>query len=298
MRTNVFDLGVAFYHFFKRRASFAKHLASLNASLTPGRYFRLMAMCLVEMLWTILVITCTLSYNYSGGLRPWTNWDDVHSNWSRVNRFPRLIIPPKALHWTYFLWWTTPISAFFFTVFFAFGQEAMREYSTFVQWVRQTIFRQPLRSRGSFPFGSPKGYVLVHRYYSSSLSFLFSALLPLNVPKPPRPIVITINETNSKETLSTPTSTETKVDSLTSGDSRSSSTDSVTLPSDAHSSANVVQDTIEPSSFRTSHVFAPALPHAIMTSPESPTPPPPPKARLGDENQLLPTFPYPLALNS
>ncbi|KAH8101256.1 putative fungal pheromone GPCR, STE3-type [Cristinia sonorae] len=161
----VFALGtlvfsaLAFLHFFRRRATFATHLASSSAGLTPGRYFRLMSMSIVLMFWSLLIISCNLYFNYRPGLRPWTNWADVHSNFSRVSRFPTKFIPEDSLRWTYFLWWTTPISAYIFVLFFAFGQDALREYWACVQWISTNVLRrkpQGMSQLGSLlPISSP-----------------------------------------------------------------------------------------------------------------------------------------------
>ncbi|EED83526.1 hypothetical fungal pheromone GPCR, STE3-type [Postia placenta Mad-698-R] len=134
--------GLAFFHFLRRRAVFARHLANSSAGLTPARYFRLMAMSLVEMFWALTVISITLYYNYCDGLRPWISWDNVHSDFSRIGQFPTVLISTTLLHWTYFLWWTTPVSAYLFFVFFAFGADAIKEYGSCIDWLRCHVFRQ------------------------------------------------------------------------------------------------------------------------------------------------------------
>lgn len=128
-------------HFYRRRATFARHLAHSASALTPGRYLRLMAMSAVEMFWASLIMGINLYFSYSDGLRPWISWDNVHSDFSRIGQFPTVLIPTTTLRWTYFLWWSTPASSLIFFVFFAFGQDAVREYSTAIQWVMRNIFR-------------------------------------------------------------------------------------------------------------------------------------------------------------
>ncbi|KAI0651373.1 GPCR fungal pheromone mating factor [Trametes meyenii] len=123
--------GLAFRHFFKRRATFARHLAVSTSGLTPSRYFRLMSMSLALMIWNLLIFALTLYFNYRNGLRPWTNWADVHSNWLAMGRFPALLIPRYVLRWTLFLWWTIPITAYMFFAFFAFGRDAVSEYTIY-----------------------------------------------------------------------------------------------------------------------------------------------------------------------
>ena len=113
----------------QRRATFAKHIAGSNAGLTPGRYFRLIAMALVEMFWSLTMIGLNVYFDYRNGLRPWTNWDDVHYDWSRIGQFPQILIPPATLRWTYFFYWTIPISSYLFVAFFVVGRDTFKEYT-------------------------------------------------------------------------------------------------------------------------------------------------------------------------
>ncbi|KAJ7101761.1 pheromone A receptor-domain-containing protein [Mycena epipterygia] len=138
----------ALYHFFRRRVTFARHLQTAS-SLTPGRYFRLMAMALVQMLWATIVTAADMAFTLNEGLRPWTSWADVHSNFGRVAVFPTAFIPAQTLLVSYLIWWTVPISSLLFAAFFAFGEDAKREYvafwTAFVGLLRR-IFRRPTPS--------------------------------------------------------------------------------------------------------------------------------------------------------
>ncbi|RPD76936.1 STE3-domain-containing protein [Lentinus tigrinus ALCF2SS1-7] len=145
-----FVLGaLAFFHFFRRRATFARHLAASNTGLTPSRYFRLMAMSLALMIWNLVVFALTLAFNYRRGLRPWTNWADVHSNWLNINRFPVFLIPSDTLRWTYFLWWTIPVTAYMFFAFFAFGRDALIEYAGYFSWFKRNVLRMRPSTKGN-----------------------------------------------------------------------------------------------------------------------------------------------------
>ncbi|KAI1782021.1 putative fungal pheromone GPCR, STE3-type [Ganoderma leucocontextum] len=157
--------GLSFFHFFKRRATFARHLAASNTGLTPSRYFRLMAMSLALMIWNLLVFSLTLFFDYRNGLRPWTSWADVHSNWQHINRFPIVLIPADTLRWTYFLWWTIPVTSYIFFAFFAFGQDTFIEYGASVAWFKRNVLHFRPSTKGSatlpayasfFPVGSSR----------------------------------------------------------------------------------------------------------------------------------------------
>jgi len=138
----LFFASLAVRHFYQRRLTFARHLQNSNSALTISRYFRLMAMAVTQMLWGTLVIGIDLWFSCQYGLRPWISWANVHSNFSRIGLFPTLFIPRSTLTWTYFIWWTIPIDSFIFFCFFAFGQDAMKEYGACFQWIRRVLFRQ------------------------------------------------------------------------------------------------------------------------------------------------------------
>jgi pheromone a factor receptor len=129
----------ALYHFFRRRLTFARHLQDSNSALTPSRYFRLMAMAIVQMFWATFLTVTNMWLTCRGGLRPWISWADVHSNFGRVGVFPRLFIPQEQWAWTYFIFWTLPITAVMFFSFFAFGQDAMKEYKACFGTARRVL---------------------------------------------------------------------------------------------------------------------------------------------------------------
>lgn len=141
-------------HFFRRRATFARHLAASNTGLTPSRYFRLMTMSLSLVIWDLVAFSLTLAFNYRRGLRPWTGWADVHWNWLNINRFPIAFVPDTDKVWLYFIWWTVPATAYMFFAFFAFGRDALTEYTSCVSWVRRYILRQNPDRKTAAPLDS------------------------------------------------------------------------------------------------------------------------------------------------
>ncbi|KAF8963266.1 GPCR fungal pheromone mating factor [Flammula alnicola] len=134
--------GLALYHFLQRRITFARHLQDSNSALTTSRYFRLMAMAIVQMVWGALLIGINMWFTCRNGLRPWISWEDVHFNFSRVGLFPEFLIPPFVLRITYFSWWTIPATSVLFFAFFAFGQDAVKEYKACFLWIQRVIFRR------------------------------------------------------------------------------------------------------------------------------------------------------------
>ncbi|KAJ3568208.1 hypothetical protein NP233_g5864 [Leucocoprinus birnbaumii] len=141
----------ALHHFLQHRLAFARLLQDNHSALTPSRYFRLMSMVIVQIIWLSFVLSINVAFNSRHGLRPWISWSNVHSNFSRIGQFPTMLIPPSDLRWTYLLWWSLRISAFLFFIFFAFGQDAIREYSRYLGFMVD-IFSKPsscLRSQRS-----------------------------------------------------------------------------------------------------------------------------------------------------
>jgi pheromone a factor receptor len=98
-----------------------------------------MSMAMVEMFFGLLVTSLNMWWTMRPGLRPWISWDNVHSDWLEVAYFPILIISPTELAWTFALWFMIPIASALFFLFFAFGQDAMKEYGMTLMWIRHVL---------------------------------------------------------------------------------------------------------------------------------------------------------------
>ncbi|KAF8890813.1 pheromone A receptor-domain-containing protein [Gymnopilus junonius] len=146
---------LALHNFIRRRLTFAAHLQNSNSALNTNRYLRLIAMALTEMIWGTSLTAYNLWSNVTGGLRPWTNWDDVHSNFSRVGLFPAFEIPPWIIKTMILLWWALPASSLIFFAFFGFGEEARKEYRKIWTMFRKHILRNSEKGeKGSLLGGS------------------------------------------------------------------------------------------------------------------------------------------------
>lgn len=131
----------SFVHFMRRRFTFARHLDTSRNGLTTSRYLRLMLMAVVEMIWNIAVTSYTLWFS-TVDMRPWTNWDDVHSNFSRIDLYATAFTPQIVLTNFYLIWWIVPTSTFIFVAFFAFGKDAVNEYTACIVWIRRKVLKQ------------------------------------------------------------------------------------------------------------------------------------------------------------
>ncbi|KAF9468421.1 GPCR fungal pheromone mating factor [Collybia nuda] len=145
---------LALRHFMQRRVSFAAHLTTTHSALTTSRYLRLMLMSVLQMVWSLAITSYALWFTtISIPIRPWTTWDDVHSDFLRVDTFLTIFTLPKIITSFYILWWTVPASTFIFVAFFAFGRDALDEYKKCFMWFRTTVLRQTVDSKstkGSF----------------------------------------------------------------------------------------------------------------------------------------------------
>ncbi|KAJ7164158.1 putative fungal pheromone GPCR, STE3-type [Mycena filopes] len=132
---------LAFHAFYQRRRTFASFLQSKKSPFTARRYVRLMLITTVLALWeaTVVALIFGLSFHSSGGLRPYPSWAAVHHDFSRINQHPAASIPKQVLTWTYVAWWTVPISAYCFVLFFSFGEEGMRAYGPWWRWARRLL---------------------------------------------------------------------------------------------------------------------------------------------------------------
>lgn len=106
-------------------------------------------MAVTEMVWGTILTSYNLYNNVSGGLRPWTSWADVHSNFSRIDQFPETVIPPEFRRVMMLFWWAMPVSSFIFFLFFGFGEEAKKEYVKGWHWTKTTILRKRPVGKGT-----------------------------------------------------------------------------------------------------------------------------------------------------
>lgn len=131
--------GVALMHFFRRRITFAKHLRDSKTGLSTSQYLRLMSMAVIEMFWGLVITSLNLWFFCRDGLQPWISWENVHVGFSQIWYYPTVLIPPTTLAWLYAMWCVVPISAVMFSVFFSFGQDAMKDYRNSLQWFRTSM---------------------------------------------------------------------------------------------------------------------------------------------------------------
>jgi pheromone a factor receptor len=101
-----------------------------------------MLMAVVQMVWLISVTIFTIWFNTAGvPLRPWLNWDFVHSDFWRADPYENAYMPQFVLNAQYALWLMVPASTFIFVAFFAFGNEAVAEYKACFAWFKKHVLK-------------------------------------------------------------------------------------------------------------------------------------------------------------
>src|ERR1700733_4803205 len=117
---------MAIYAFYKRRRTHMQLISKANR----GRYLRLMAISLIEILRTIPLGAYFIVSNAKMGVIPWKGWAAMHSHYSVVEQVAGLIwrnVPVMSLNIELFRW-SLVACAFIFFALFGFAGEAREHY--------------------------------------------------------------------------------------------------------------------------------------------------------------------------
>ena len=114
----------------RRRAQFSQFITS-NTSLTINRYFRLMSLATIELLFNIPLSVYGLYLNITG--RPfykWKSWADIHSGWYIIDVYPAKLWRSNQQMVVNFELsrWSLIFCALIFFAFFGFADEARKNY--------------------------------------------------------------------------------------------------------------------------------------------------------------------------
>ncbi|KAH7904575.1 pheromone A receptor-domain-containing protein [Hygrophoropsis aurantiaca] len=116
--------------FMQRRAQFSEFV-SATTSLTINRYFRLMALATVELLFTTPICAYGIYLNVvSSPVQPWKGFADAHYDYSRVGQYPSIIwrMSYASVVSTELTRWSLLFCALVFFGFFGFAAEARKNY--------------------------------------------------------------------------------------------------------------------------------------------------------------------------
>ncbi|KAJ3568207.1 hypothetical protein NP233_g5865 [Leucocoprinus birnbaumii] len=124
-----------------RRLEFTRIL-SAHPSITPWRYFRLMALATSDLLFTMPLAAFVIWLNVTTTpIEPWRGWADTHFDFSRVNQYPALFWrrDPKIVASMEFTRWLVPACALIFFAFFGVADEARRNYVVVFKTLRTFV---------------------------------------------------------------------------------------------------------------------------------------------------------------
>lgn len=116
--------------FMKRRAQFSEFLSS-STSLTVSRYFRLMSLATVELLFNTPISAYGLYLNATlKPIYPWKSWADIHYDWFTIDIYPAEWWRSSPIQITNLELsrWSLVFCAILFFGFFGFADEARKHY--------------------------------------------------------------------------------------------------------------------------------------------------------------------------
>jgi Pheromone A receptor len=143
---------MAIYAFYKRRRDHMQLISSANR----GRYLRLMAISLIEILGTIPIGTYIIVSNAKDGVVPWKGWAAMHSHYSEVNQVAGFIWRDDPVAYLFELFrWSLVACSFIFFALFGFAGEAREHYYRLYKSLTRRIGKST-----STPRGAPLGCVL------------------------------------------------------------------------------------------------------------------------------------------
>ncbi|KAJ6505289.1 GPCR fungal pheromone mating factor [Mycena sanguinolenta] len=136
--------GLAFYNFWQHRHSFAAGLERDNSPFTMRRYVRAMIVTILIAVWdaVVIVVVDIMVSETQEGLRAYTSWADVHSDFWHVYEYQITLMPPKQQVLFHVMWWTGPCSAYLFFCCFALCDEAAAEYALCYRWMLRMFGRR------------------------------------------------------------------------------------------------------------------------------------------------------------
>jgi len=134
--------------FYKNNSQFNAILSSQGNNITSNRFFRLMCLASVEILFNIPLNAYGISVMVkSSPLLPYSSWEDVHYNFSFVRQVPALVWrSDKNTEISLELQrWAVVFCAFVFFMFFGFADEARKNY----RYAFQSVVKRVGLSTGS-----------------------------------------------------------------------------------------------------------------------------------------------------
>ncbi|KAG6860869.1 hypothetical protein C0995_006549 [Termitomyces sp. Mi166 len=139
--------------FMKRRAQFSEFV-SFNSCLTVNRYFRLMSLATVELLFNTPISAHGLYLNVTRlPIYPWKGWANIHFDWYTIDTYPAILwrrnhVQVVTLEITR---WSLVFCAFLFFAFFGFADESRKHYKLAYSAIAKRFGVVPRAPISAFP---------------------------------------------------------------------------------------------------------------------------------------------------
>ncbi|EJF59110.1 STE3-domain-containing protein [Dichomitus squalens] len=126
--------------FFKRRRQFNELMAS-NKNLTFNRYFRLMGLASIEVMFTIPLTIYNIVSNFKQDPYPWRGFADLHSGFGRVDHVAAISwrSDSATVSLMRFRAWVPVALACTFFLFFGLAEEARKHYKMALSSVAKRV---------------------------------------------------------------------------------------------------------------------------------------------------------------
>ncbi|KAI0789238.1 pheromone A receptor-domain-containing protein [Abortiporus biennis] len=171
---------LALGYFFSQRIDFTTHLNRTGSSLTTKQYLRLMGMTATVIVWSIITCAIAMRNVVLSGMQTSMGWNDVHTNFGQINRIDLSDLSTGQARRILVSWWSIPVSAYIFFIFFAFGEETIREYKNAGRHFFRFILRRPAQVEPEalgvlppFKNGAPQ-QIIVHKLSTVDIRSDFS----------------------------------------------------------------------------------------------------------------------------
>ena len=127
--------------FYRNGSQFNAILSANSGDITNNRFIRLMCLASIEVLFNIPVALYSISLQAQFPLLPYTSWDDVHFDFSRVEETPSVLWRSNYSNEisVELARWSIVFCAFFFFFFFGFADEARKNYRYAFQSVAKRV---------------------------------------------------------------------------------------------------------------------------------------------------------------
>ncbi|KAJ7615998.1 GPCR fungal pheromone mating factor [Roridomyces roridus] len=119
---------LAFVEIYRRRRTFRTILEKCGTGkrqpLTPAQYIRLLLTVIFLGSYNVVLISVSANEDYARGLKPWTNWSNVHFDFSFIGQFTPEDLGPVDLLYIYAFWLAVPVTGILFFIVFGIGAES------------------------------------------------------------------------------------------------------------------------------------------------------------------------------